>query len=454
VISESASAHIVIVGLGVTGVSCARYLASRDESFVVMDSRQHPPGLAEIENIDKLEALVLGRFDQHILLSAKEVWLSPGIPLTHPAIAVLAGKVPVRGDVDVFSEQAKAPVVAITGSNGKSTVTTMVGEMAKACGLNVAVGGNLGTPVLDLLDDQVDLYVVELSSFQLETTHTLGAAAATILNVSQDHMDRYSSLSAYSQAKLRIFHNCQHMILNADDKAACPAHDETEQVTWFSLAEPGCGEFGIREDDSGTLFLAKGNSQLLPVKEMLVKGRHNWANALAALALAEAVGLAMETCLTVVKQFGGLPHRCEWVRCYRQVDYFNDSKATNVGATLAALSGLAVSDGHGLIIILGGQGKKQDFCPLFENIGRLASCVVLIGQDATMLQEGLLPHLPVYTAVGMQEAVAKSANLARPGDIVLLSPACASFDMFADYVERGECFKQTVNSLGRVVSTA
>jgi UDP-N-acetylmuramoylalanine--D-glutamate ligase len=445
--------HIVIVGLGITGLSCARYLAARDIAFTVMDSRENPPGLAELEGINQLQEVILGHFDKRKLETASEIWLSPGVSLAHPDIAAIRDEVTVRGDVDVFSRQVKAPVIAITGSNGKSTVTTMVGEMARACGKNVAVGGNLGTPVLDMLADDNDLYVVELSSFQLETTEKLGATAATILNVSQDHMDRYLSMAAYHQAKLKIFNGCQHMILNRQDSLARPASAESADITWFGLTSPEPGGFGISEDDSGTLFLAKGKEHLLPVGQMLVKGRHNWANALASLALAEAVGLDREICLATLRQFSGLPHRCEWICRYQGVDYINDSKATNVGATLAALDGLGPVTTGKLILIAGGQGKNQDFNPLYSGIERWVSSAIVMGEDAVLLREGFAAFIPVHLVTSMQEAVAVAADIAKPGDTVVLSPACASFDMFASYGDRGDCFKQIVRTLEQAATS-
>lgn len=458
--TKSNDHYIAIVGLGVTGLSCARHLASMGRRFVVMDSRREPSGLAELQTLQGLQEVILGGLDRPKLLAASEIWLSPGVPLAHPDIAAVKAHVPVRGDVDVFRELANAPVIAITGSNGKSTVTTMVGAMAKACGKRVAVGGNLGTPVLDLLADNVDLYVLELSSFQLETTENLAAKAATILNLSQDHMDRYPSMEAYRRAKLRVFQGCEYLVLNRQDALTQPddssepaSAEMTQKMTWFGLDSPKSGDFGVSESETGILHLAKGQQRLLPVGQMMVKGRHNWANALAALALADVIGLERNQCLAALRQFSGLPHRCEWVGQHQGVVFINDSKATNVGATLAALEGLGPGSEGKLILVAGGQGKQQDFEPLFNGVSKWVSSAVLIGQASAQLRAGLATQIPVYEAVSLLEAVTKARDIALPGDTVVFSPACASFDMFANYAERGERFKQTVQALEQAAMT-
>ncbi|OZG71989.1 UDP-N-acetylmuramoyl-L-alanine--D-glutamate ligase [Hahella sp. CCB-MM4] len=438
--------HIVIVGLGVTGLSCARYLHAKGMSFSVMDTRDVPPGLEELKNLCPDVDIVTGSLDREKLGEASEIWLSPGVALAHPDIAAVSDKVIVRGDVDVFSQEAKAPIIAITGSNGKSTVTSMVGEMAKACGVQVAVGGNLGTPVLDLLAPEVELYVVELSSFQLETTEKLEAKAATVLNLSQDHMDRYPDMMAYHLAKMRVFFGCQHLVLNKDDVLAQPPMIQGAAVTWFSLSSPEPRQFGL-VSSGDKHFLAKGNEVLLDTDELRIKGRHNWSNALAALALAEAAGLSLPICLETLKDFTGLEHRCEWVESVNGVDFINDSKATNVGATIAALEGLGPVTAGNLILICGGQGKGQDFSALFDCMERYVHAAVVLGEDRQLLRDGLAAKMPVHEVNTMQEAVSTAASLSNGGDLVLLSPACASLDMFRNYVERGEEFKRWVRAL-------
>ncbi len=438
--------HIVIVGLGVTGLACARFLQARQWSYSVMDTREEPPGLDELKKINPEVEVICGRLDPERLGAASEIWLSPGIPLAHPDIAAVKDQVVLRGDVDVFSEEANAPIIAITGSNGKSTVTTMLGEMAKACGIEVAVGGNLGTPVLDILAPEVELYIVELSSFQLETTAKLGAKAATVLNISQDHMDRYPNMMAYHLAKLRVFFGCEHLVLNKQDPLAQPPLSSGSKASWFTLAKPDPQQFGIIDAD-GRQYLARGNEILLDTTELKVKGRHNWSNALAALALAEAAGLSLPICLEALKDYNGLPHRCEFVRELDGVTYINDSKATNVGAATAALEGLGPVTRHEMILICGGQGKGQDFGTLFESMEIYASTAIVLGESAEMLRDGLAAKMPVHQVSTMQEAVATAAAVSRDGDVVLLSPACASLDMYGNYVERGDDFKRWVNAL-------
>ena len=438
--------HIVIVGLGVTGLACARFLEARQWSYSVMDTRLHPPGLEELRSLNPDIEVICGQLDRERLSAASEIWLSPGVALAHPDIAAVKDQVVVRGDVDVFSEEARAPIVAITGSNGKSTVTTLLGEMAKACGVKVAVGGNLGTPVLDLLSPEVELYIVELSSFQLETTAKLGAKAATILNVSQDHMDRYPSMMAYHLAKLRVFYGCEHLVLNKQDPLAQPPLGTGARTSWFTLAKPDPMQYGII-DAGERQYLARGNDILLDTAELRVKGRHNWSNALAALALADAAGLSLPECLKALKDFAGLPHRCEFVREVNGVTYINDSKATNVGAAAAALEGIGPVKQNELLLICGGQGKGQDFKPFFESMQTYASTAVVLGESAAMLRDGLAASMPVHQVSTMQEAVATAAAVCREGDVVLLSPACASLDMYANYIERGNEFKRWVNAL-------
>ncbi|WLQ14101.1 UDP-N-acetylmuramoyl-L-alanine--D-glutamate ligase [Hahella aquimaris] len=438
--------NIAVIGLGKTGLSCADYLTRRGYGFCVMDTRENPPGLAELNAINPDAPVVTGGLDQDMLARADEIWLSPGVPLSHPDLQAVKGQVKICGDVDVFSREASAPILAITGSNGKSTVTTLVGEMAKACGVNVAVGGNLGTPVLDLLADGVELYVVELSSFQLETTDHLGALAATVLNLSEDHMDRYADMMAYHLAKLRVFYGCRRQVLNRDDALAQPPLSREAEVTWFTLKKPEPGQYGVLEED-GCAWLAYGAEKLLPVEQMRIRGKHNWSNALAALALADAAGLEREPCLQALREFTGLTHRCEWVADKGGVAYINDSKATNVGATQAALAGLGPVTSGGIVLICGGQGKGQDFAPLAPAVKEWVSTLIIVGEDGPKLKEALAGGAMALSAETMEEAVKLAAEESAPGDLVLLSPACASFDMFKNYEDRGDQFKQWVRAL-------
>ncbi len=435
---------IAVVGLGLTGLSCIRYLARKGRSCVVMDSRENPPGLDELRSLHPDVPVAVGGFRQDWLAAADEIWLSPGVALDHPDIRIWRESKFIRGDVDVFCDEVAAPVVAITGSNGKSTVTTLLGEMAAAAGVRVQVGGNLGTPVLDLLDVEAQLYVVELSSFQLETTRRLNAAAATILNLSQDHMDRYPDMLSYHLAKVRVFFGCRHAVMNKDDVLAQAPATPGMSLTWFTSGHPQRGEYGVLRDADGDYHLAYGDQALLAVTEMRIKGTHNWANALAALALAAAVELPLEPCLAALRKFTGLSHRCEWVAERQGVSYFNDSKATNVGAALAALQGFTRAFSGRLILIAGGQGKNQDFTPLHAAINSQVFACILMGSDAPLIRSGLQDRVTIQMADSMAAAVAQAATLAQAGDVVLLSPACASFDMFRDYQDRGECFRREV----------
>lgn len=436
----------VIVGLGATGVSCARHLAKNGKPFAMVDTRDAPPQLdqfrATFPNVD----VELGQLDADILKHASEIILSPGVALREPAIEkYVAQGVPVVGDIEVFARAVTKPVIAITGTNAKSTVTTLVGEMAKAAGYNVEVGGNLGVPVLDLLanNPDTDLFVLELSSFQLETTHSLAPVVATVLNVSPDHMDRYDDIEQYRDAKLRVYQQAKNIVCNADDAATDIQHKNKFN---FTLKEPRANEFGVRVVD-GQSYLAFGDKALMPVADLPVGGNHYVANALAALAIGYGFGLGFEPMLGVLKTFKGLPHRCQLVRERNGVKWFNDSKGTNVGATQAAISGLGASLNGKLVIIAGGLGKNADFSPLLPILQQYARHIVLIGEAATELADLIGDSVPLSFAASMPEAVTQAEQAAQPGDYVLLSPACASFDMFKSFEHRGEVFTQSVLGL-------
>lgn len=453
-----ASSHTTLVlGLGATGLSVARYLSRTGRPFAVADSRAAPPNLAAFQAEFPGLSPHLGELSAQLLCQFSQIILSPGIPREEPAVAAaIAAGVPVIGDIDLFVQDARAPIIAITGSNGKTTVTTLVGDMAKACGVDVGVGGNLGVPALDLLSPSRTLYVLELSSFQLESTRHLGAHAACILNLSDDHMDRYSAvpgckspMQAYHRAKQRIYFGAKHIVANKEDPLTQPPLAEGVKCVQFSLAQPDLQDYGLLKDGA-EVFLAKGLTALLNTRELRIRGRHNWANALAALALGEAAGLDRDVMLASLKNFHGLPHRCEFVGSKNGVEYFNDSKATNVGATLAAIAGMA-SRPQQIVLILGGDGKGADFSPLVkacQHPGQSAvKAVVTLGRDGPVLAELLRPYLPVEEASGLPEVVQKAAALAQPGDLVLLSPACASLDMFKNYEARGALFAELVGQL-------
>lgn len=436
----------LVVGLGKTGLSCVRYLHAQGRDVAVADNRSEPPGLAELRANWPGVPVSLGPFDGGLFSGFNELVVSPGISIAEPAIRQAAASgARISGDIDLFSQAASAPIVAITGSNGKTTVTSLVADMALAAGVRVAVGGNIGTPALDLLSPDVDLYVLELSSFQLETTETLGAMAATVLNVSDDHMDRYPSRMAYFQAKQRIFNGCQNAIVNLDDALSIPMERDNMRFVCFGMDRVNPDTFSTRDDEGGT-WITYGFDNLIRAESLLVLGRHNLSNVMAALALGKVAGLPMATMLEVASRFRGLPHRCEWVRSLADVEYINDSKGTNVGATVSAIESLAPVNGK-LILIAGGDGKGADFSPLAEPAARHCRAVVLIGRDAASLARALADHPGVCFAGNLADAVRQAANLALPGDRVLLSPACASFDMFENYEDRGRQFVAAVEAL-------
>lgn len=432
----------VVVGLGKTGLSCARFLASRNEEFRVVDTRPNPPGLnqlkAECPDIEP----ELGDFNEETLMNASQLIVSPGVDQQTPALRkAIENGVPVTGDVDIFAREVDAPFIAITGSNAKSTVTTLVGAMAKAQGLDVTVAGNIGLPVLDALQQQpASLYVLELSSFQLETTTDLGAEVATVLNLCLDHMDRYDSVEAYRDAKHRIFQGCRQVVINDDDPMSNGSFSDDVQQWHFGLSGQETSEFTVIEDS-----LAFNGATLIPVSDLRIPGTHNVANALAALALGHAAGFSMQAMVDTLKTFEGLPHRCQWVAEKDGIHWYNDSKGTNVGACVAAINGLG---GKGKIILLaGGQGKGADFSGLKESLSTFARLAILFGEDAQPIEEAIKQSVMTVRVSSMQEAVSLADEKADAGDIVLLSPACASFDMFKNFEERGDAFMKCVREL-------
>lgn len=440
------NAKTIVLGLGVTGLSCVRHLVAQGVNLAVADTRANPPGLTELQRDFPDIPVFLGAFDAALLSSADRLIVSPGIAAATPEIAAAAQQgTQVLGDIELFAQEVAAPVAAITGSNGKSTVTTLLGEMAQAAGIAVAVGGNLGRPALDLLDASVELYVLELSSFQLETTQSLRAAVATVLNVSPDHMDRYASIEEYAAAKQRILQQAGVGVINVDDPAVAPMSGADDRWS-FTLGESIEDKmFGVATID-GRDYLCRGEQPLLSADELLIPGSHNRANALAALAMGTALGFALTAMLEVLRRFRGLPHRTEFVAEHDGVRWYNDSKGTNVGATTAALRGLDIGDSTRTVLIAGGDCKGADFAPLCDVLEHCVRGVVLIGRDADQIAEVLPKGMPSQMATTLDEAVDLAAELACPGDRVVLSPACASFDMFDSYVQRGDRFMQAVRS--------
>jgi len=437
----------IVVGLGKSGMSVVRHLARRGQPFAVVDTRANPPELATLQAQYPEIEVRCGELDVDFLCRASELLVSPGLAVSTPALQAAAARgVKLSGDIELFAREARAPIVAITGSNAKSTVTTLVGEMAQAAGRKVAVGGNLGTPALDLLNDDVELYVLELSSFQLETTEQLNAEVATCLNVSEDHMDRYAGLPAYHQAKHRIFRGARQVVVNRDDRLSRPLLGEEVPVWSFGLGKPDFKGFGLIEEN-GEKHLAFQFEVLMPARELKMRGAHNQSNALAALALGHAVGLPFAAMLQTLRTFAGLPHRCQWVGERAGVSYYDDSKATNVGAALAAIGGLGADIDGKLVLIAGGDGKGADFSALREPIARYCREVILLGRDAGRLASVLQDAVALKQVQGLEEAVQRAAECALPGDAVLLSPACASLDMFRNFEERGRLFAAAVEAL-------
>ena len=455
----------VVVGLGLTGFSLARYLTRLNEPFVVVDTRDEPPGLEDFKREFPEVPVYVGNKAAgvgSVLANASQIMVSPGVSLDELGLSGERSSESNRnpeviGDIEIFARVALAPIIAITGSNGKSTVTTLVAEMAAAAEVKVAVGGNLGVPALDLLSDDIELYVLELSSFQLETTYGLKAKVATVLNLSPDHMDRYADFPAYHRAKHRVFRGAEQVVINRDDALSEPLLPATVQRWTFGLDKPDFGGFGLTYDPENQGSKGEGawlvfeTTALMPVAELGIKGRHNVANALAALALGHAVDLPMEAMLDVLRRFKGLPHRSQTVAEINGVVWIDDSKATNVGAAVAAIDSCA-DDFSNLVLIAGGQSKGQDFAPLATQLVGRVKHLILIGEDAALIEravsqldEELIPE--VIRATTMAAAVQTAQTLAASGDCVLLSPACASFDMFSDYQARGESFACAVRAL-------
>lgn len=451
-VEEPSNRISVIVGLGSTGLSCAKYFASKGKPYKVVDNRDDPPGLsALIEQFPSTEYEV-GGFFLDTFKNARELVVSPGINLnTSEIVAARRAGVPVTGDIDIFSKLVTTPIIGITGSNGKSTVVSILAEILKKAGKKYGLGGNLDganfKPALDLLGEgKKDFYVLELSSFQLETTEKLSAEVAAILNLSPDHMDRYETLEEYHRAKLRVFNGCKQILINRDDDYSYPQKKLGLPVWDYGFSRPGVNGLGLLEED-GDQYLAFQFEKLVSVNELKVFGQHNIKNVLAAAGLAMALGIDMKYIRAAIKEYEGLPHRCQWVANIRGVEFYNDSKGTNVGATMAAVEGLGqIISGH-ILLIAGGISKGADFRPLVPMINRWGKEVILIGQDAVEMAANFDNDIQTYFANDMQDAVSVALEHATPGDAVLLSPACASFDMFQNFQERGQTFIQSVGRL-------
>jgi UDP-N-acetylmuramoylalanine--D-glutamate ligase len=445
-IVTDAPKRTLVVGLGATGLAVARYLAARQEPLVLADSRSAPPALAALRDTLPETAVTLGALPTTLLDGIDRVVLSPGLAVDIPLIAEAGARgIPVVSEIELFAEAARAPVLAVTGSNGKSTVVTLAAEMLSMQGFSAPRGGNLGPPALELLSEPgADAYVLEISSFQLETTRSLRPLAAALLNVSADHLDRHGSLERYAELKRSLLRSAENAIVNWDDPLVRPAADEHAHAVVFSVHNPLERGYSVVEL-AGTRWLARDLEPLIPSAELGLHGTLGEANSLAALALASTLGGAIEPALEALRSFAGLPHRCRKIAERAGVGYVDDSKGTNVGATVAAVRGLAGP----AILIAGGLGKGASFAPLAElPPGRLRAAV-LIGEAAPDIERALAGVCPTVRAAGMRDAVAHAAQLAVPGDTVLLSPACASQDMFVDYRDRGAAFAQAVMELDR-----
>lgn len=443
----------IVLGLGATGLSVARFLRRQQRHFVLMDSRDRPPNASIIAAEFADVRCITGRLDGDLLQTADEIVVSPGLNLHIPAIRqALASGVSIIGDIELFvrhnDQHAAIPIVAITGSNGKSTVVTLVGQMARNAGIAAAVGGNIGTPALDLLmaDEHIALYILELSSFQLETTYSLRAAVATVLNISADHIDRHGSLEAYALIKQRIYHNAKCAVINRQDSLTRPPPSAAAHLLSFGLDQTNTEGFGLSMVDSKP-WLTYRQTKLIPVADLFLQTGHNYANILAALAIGTALDLPMTIMLSTAKGFRGLRHRCEYILSHRQITYINDSKGTNVGAAQAAITGFGHecnARGAKIVLIAGGDGKGADFSLLLPLFKQYLRALIVMGKDADKLLTMIADTMAYERADAMTDAVALAQRHALAGDVVLLSPACSSLDMFANFEDRGDQFVQAV----------
>lgn len=434
----------LVFGLGASGLSVARFLQRKSASAIFVDTRANPPALESLKQLQPDASINLGRPPVELLRGVARMIVSPGIPDNDPFIAAARQQgVQVISDIALFVDEASAPFVAVTGSNGKSTVTTLIAMMCEAAGKRSLAGANLGTPALDLLTEEApDFYVLELSSFQLQRTPRLPAKVAVLLNISPDHLDWHATVDEYRAAKYRIYREAQAAVFNRGDEAAKSYLPASIPSISFGMDRPAEGEYGIVVED-GQAFLARGEQVLLAASEMAMVGAHNQANALAALAAGELIGLPLSPMLQVLNEFPGLPHRMQFVRQLNGVDYINDSKATNIGAATAAVESVPGP----VLLIAGGDGKGSEFGDFAKTVYPKLRAALLIGRDAPLLAAAFEQLAPVQMAGTMQRAVHEAAELAQPGDTVLLAPACASFDQYRNYQHRGDDFTDLVRAL-------
>jgi UDP-N-acetylmuramoylalanine--D-glutamate ligase len=445
--------RVLVWGLGETGLSALRWLKTQGAILSVVDTRMNPPNAKVVESEMPELKSYFGNLPDSIIEDIDLIVISPGVSLREPLLQKAIDRgLPIVGDIELFARYrpASAKLIAITGSNGKSTVTTLVGEMCKAAGLNTVVAGNIGLPVLDTLMHEVpDVYVLELSSFQLETTDHLAPTVSTVLNISEDHLDRYASMSDYENAKARIFIGASKLVVNRDDIAVMQMVNKfNEWISFGTDAPQREQDYGLKAFDS-ELWLCKGTQAIMAISDLKIRGIHNAINVLSAMALCEAIDIPLSAMKQAVADFKGLPHRVQWVACIEGVDFYDDSKGTNVGATYAALSGLSEPNAKAkVVLIAGGEGKEQDFSPLNEMVAQKARAVVLIGRDGHIIEQAISSSgVQIVHSTTLEEAVNKAFESAQQGDAVLLSPACASFDMFQNYEHRANVFIQSVKAL-------
>ncbi len=452
--SKKLSAKTLIVGMGVTGLACAKFLVKQGIPFCALDSRLQPPMLADFAALQPKPEIYLGSFDKAALQGIETLILSPGVAVKQPFIQLAYEQgIHVVGDIQLFADHANAPLIAITGSNGKSTVTTLLGELMQAAGYQVALGGNLGVAAIELLRDPApDAYVLELSSFQLELVEQLRLTAAAVLNISEDHMDRYIGIAEYAASKARIFDAAQCCVFNKDDELVASMAMGTRLA--FTSKRPQAGEFGLLNIE-GDLYLAYGDQPLLAVDALRLQGEHNYVNILAALALLSVFvqsqnekpvrpeSLFTPALIACLKSFAGLPHRSQWLAESDGVNWINDSKATNIASAQAAIDAVQGQ----VVLIAGGDGKGADFTQLQDVVERKVKALILLGQDASLLESALHELAPCWHAADMPEAVNLARQQAVAGDTVLLAPACASIDMFKNYQARGDAFARCVQEV-------
>lgn len=443
----SLAGKYVVVGLGKTGLSCVRFLAHLGCDVAVIDTRREPPGLQELKTSFPAVKFYSGALEQFDLTQAQELIVSPGLSIRTPAIArAQVGGVSIAGDIELFCRTISEPIIAVTGSNGKSTVVSLLGELLKAVGRKVRVAGNIGLPVLDamLVKEPTDVWVLELSSFQLETTHSLASDVACILNVTEDHMDRYDSLNDYASAKQRIFNQCKSAVYWIDDPRTCPVGQSCKMKPFGGAGERR-GRFYVASHN-GERWVMDGDKPVISAAELLIKGDHNLLNVAAVFSILTMFDVDYRDTLDALRQFPGLPHRCRWVATQGDVAWYNDSKGTNVGAAQAAIEGLGTAIAGKLVWIAGGDGKGADFSVLRPMVAQHVRAAILLGRDASQIAAAVGDLCPVVQVDSLQAAVAQAAQQAEPGDAVLLSPACASLDMFENYEDRGRQFEAAVKA--------